>query len=202
MWLPRHAAQDVLFDPGVWEALTDPDSVPVSDMAIGLDVPPSRDAATVCVAGKRADGRLSLEWYRTDPGVAWVPQWVSERLNGGVRAVVIDDRGGLAELDWAGVKVRPTLAGSREVSVAAGLVYDAITERTVRHRGQVELTQAVLGAKQRPIGGAFGWDRKAPSSSVLVAASLAAWGVTCERPRRPRRTGEGRTSGGRHGFIM
>jgi phage terminase large subunit-like protein len=198
MWLPRHAAEDALFDPGQWEALTDPDSQPVSDMAIGVDVPPSRDAATVCVAGKRADGRLTLEWYRTEPGVQWVPAWVSQRLNGGVRAVVIDDRGALAELDWASVKVRPTTAGAREVAVAAGVVYDAITEGTLAHRGQVELTKGVLAAKQRPIGGAFGWDRKAANSSVLIAASLALYGVGCERPARPRR-GDGN---GRRGFVQ
>jgi hypothetical protein len=36
-------------------------------------------------------------------------------------------------------------------------------------------------------GQAFGWDRKAPGSSVLVAVSLALWGVDCDRPARPRR---------------
>jgi hypothetical protein len=57
------------------------------------------------------------------------------------------------------------------------------------HRGQLELTRAVLSAQQRPMlgGAAFGWDRKAPGSSVLVAASLAVWGVSCVRPARPRR---------------
>jgi hypothetical protein len=40
----------------------------------------------------------------------------------------------------------------------------------------------------RPVlGRAFGWDRKAPSSSALLAVSLALWGVDCERPARPRR---------------
>ncbi|OBK82481.1 hypothetical protein A5649_09105 [Mycolicibacter heraklionensis] len=61
------------------------------------------------------------------------------------------------------------------------------------HQGQVELSRGVLSAKQRPMlgGQAFGWDRKAPGSSVLVAASLALWGVSCFRPARPyvRRTG-------------
>jgi hypothetical protein len=59
----------------------------------------------------------------------------------------------------------------------------------LRHRQQVELSKGVLGAKQRPMlgGQAFGWDRKAAGSSVLIAATLAVWGVQCERPLRPKR---------------
>ncbi len=154
-----------------------------------MDAPPSRDDATVCIAGRRADGRLHVEWYTTGPGVTWLPQWVDAHVNPRVRAVVVDERGALAELDWPGAKIRPTFTGHREVAVAAGLFWDAVTDGTLAHRGQVELTRAVLSAKQRPMlgGQAFGWDRKAPGSSVLVAASLALWGVDCDRPARPRR---------------
>lgn len=188
MWVPR-AADGTVFDPTAWEALTDQTSVPLEDLAIGVDVGPSRDAATVCVAGRRGDGRLHVEWYTTAPGVTWLPGWVNAHLDAKVRAVVVDERGALAELDWAAAKVRPTLTGHRDVAVAAGLFWDAVTEGTLVHRGQVELSRGVLSAKQRPMmgGQAFGWDRKAPGSSVLVAVSLAVWGVDCERPARPRR---------------
>ena len=180
-----------MFDPDEWEALSDPASLPSTDVAIGVDVGPSRDAATVCVAGRRADGRLHVEWYETAKGVTWLPDWVDARLTASVRAVVVDERGALAELDWGAANVRPTMVGHRDVAVAAGLFWDAVTEGTLRHRGQVELTKAVLSAKQRPMlsGQAFGWDRKASGSSVLIAATLALWGVVgCERPNRPRRS--------------
>ncbi|OBJ58962.1 hypothetical protein A9W94_15850 [Mycobacterium asiaticum] len=64
-----------------------------------------------------------------------------------------------------------------------------VADAALTHRGQVELSRGVLSAKQRPMlgGQAFGWDRKAPGSSVLIAASLAVWGVTCMRPARPGR---------------
>jgi urease accessory protein UreF len=94
--------------------------------------------------------RLHLEWYTTAPGVTWLPQWVEAHLTAAVRAVVIDERGALTELDWPGVKVRPTVVGHREVAVAAGLLWDAITEGALVHRGQVELTRAVLAAKTTP----------------------------------------------------
>jgi hypothetical protein len=195
MWLPK-AGGTVVFDPDSWESLKDLDSVPFRDLSIGVDAHPSRDAATVCLAAVRADGRLHIEWYVTDQGVTWLPQWVNANLTAKVRAVVIDERGVLAELDWKAVMVRPTVTGHRDMAVAAGLFWDAVTEGTLRHRGQVELTRAVLSAKQRPMlgGQAFGWDRKALSSSVLIAASLAVWGVTCERPERPRRKPGGRVA--------
>ncbi len=90
-----------------------------------------------------------------------------------------------ADLDWA--SVRPHPIGSRDVASAAGLFVDGVSDGTLRHTGQLELTKAVLGAKQRPIGQSFGWDRKAPGSSVLIAASLALFGVSVPRPVRPRR---------------
>ena len=195
MWLPK-AAGAMVFDADAWESLTDPVSVPVMDLAIGVDAAPSRDEATVCLAGRRQDGRLHVEWYTSGPGVTWLPAWVDTHLAAGVRAVVVDERGVLAELDWVGAKLRPTLTGHREVAVAAGLFWDAVTEGTLVHRGQVELTRGVLSAKQRPMlgGQAFGWDRKAAGSSVLVAASLAVWGVTCDKPDRPRRKPGGRVA--------
>jgi phage terminase large subunit-like protein len=188
MWVP-HAAGDQVFDPAGWEALLDPGSVPVTDVAIGVDAGPSRDTATVCLAGRRADGRLHAEWYTTAPGVTWLPGWVAAHIGPRVRAVVVDERGALAELDWAGARVRPTMIGHREVAIAAGQFVDAVADDTLAHRGQVELSRGVLSAKQRPMlgGQAFGWDRKAPGSSVLVAVSLAVWGVTCVRPARPGR---------------
>ncbi len=120
-------------------------------------------------------------------------------MNPRVRAVVVDERGALAELDWAAAKLRPTLVGHRDVAVAAGMFWDTVTDGALAHRGQMELSKAVLSARQRPMlgGQAFGWDRKAPGSSVLVAASLALWGVDCERPARPRRR-----SGERRVIVM
>jgi hypothetical protein len=88
--------------------------------------------------------------------------------------------------------------------VAAGLLLDGISEQTIRHRGQVELSRGVLSAKQRPLGSMFAWDRKgSPGSSALIAASMAILGVTMVRPLRPRRSGDGRNgSSGRRGFVI
>lgn len=196
MWIPTGGAS--VFDAGTWEALHDPESAPLRDIAVGIDAPPSRESATVCVAGRRPDGRLHLEWYATNDGVTWLPEWLEPRLGPKVRAVVVDSRNAAAEVEWRAAGIRPTLAGARDVAAAAGTMFDAVADAQLRHRGQVELTRGVLGAKQRPMVGSqgFGWERKAPGSSVLIAASLALWGVDAEKPARPRRAKPGQDDGG------
>lgn len=188
MWLPTGAAAAQVFDPEVWADLEDDDSKAAVSLAIGVDAPPSRETATVCVAGRRADGLLHIEWYETQEGVTWIPAWLQLRVSGRVRAVVIDERSPLAELDWRSFGIRPTVIKTRDVTTAAGGVVDAVADGAVRHRGQTELTRGVLGAQQRPMlgGAAFGWDRKGPGSTVLIAASLALWGVDAKVVGRPR----------------
>ena len=86
-------------------------------------------------------------------------------------------------------------AGTRDVAAAAGVLFDGVADSGLQHRGQVELSRGVLAAMRRPLmgGQAFTWDRKAPGSSALLAASLALWGVDAAgvqdpRPPRPSRS--------------
>lgn len=201
MWLP--AGGTAVFDANEWERLTDDASVPIRDIAVGVDAPPNRDTATVCVAGRRADGRLHVEWYCTEEGVRWLPDWIAPRLSPKVRAVVVDQRNPCAELDWHAAGVRPTVTNVRDLAAACGATYDAVTGGTIRHRGQVELTRGFLGAKQRPLvgGQGFGWDRAAPGSSAMIAASLAVFGVDATTVLRPRRRKPGESPSRRATII-
>ena len=202
MWVPAGAADARVFDMQVWETLLDEGSRPLEALSVGIDAPPSRESATVCLAGLRADGSFHLEHYTTAEGIAWLVPWVEPRMNPAVRAVVIDSRGALSELPWRASTVRPTEVGPRDVAAAAGALFDAVAEGSLRHRGQVELTRGIGAAKQRPMlaGQAFGWDRKAPGSSVLIAASLALWGVGATSVARPRRRSPGEA--GRRGVVL
>ena len=65
---------------------------------------------------------------------------------------------------------------------------EAVLEQNVFHRGDPRLTTAVEGARQRPIGERWGWDRKTPTVDItlLVAASLALWGLRTLKPTGDR----------------
>lgn len=197
MWIPRGASAESVFSADAWESLLDNESIPETNVAIGIDVPPSRDTATVCVAGMRADGLAHVEWYVTEPGMAWLPAWVAERGTDRLRAVVVDSKNPAADVPWRQHGVRPLLLDARGAAQAAGQLYDTVTAASVRHRGQVELSRGVLGARQRPMlnGAQWAWDRKAPGSSVLIAASLALYGVTAERAKRPLVSAESARAG-------
>ncbi|OYN89278.1 hypothetical protein [Parenemella sanctibonifatiensis] len=183
MWPPAQSSADAIITAQQWDELRDPYTVPDRGIIVGVDASPSRERATVCIAGRRKDGFVHLEWYATDEGVTWLPNWVAARLHPKVWAVVIDERSSVASLDWAAAGVRVTTARTRDIADASGLFVDAVNDRLIRHPGQIELSRGVLEARIRPLAGGFSWDRKAPGSSALIAATLAAWGVGVE-PRR------------------
>jgi hypothetical protein len=73
---------------------------------------------------------------------------------------------------------------TREFAQSCGSLVDAVTNATFRHRGQVELADAVAGARQRQVGDVWLWARASSKVDIspLVAATLA-WGRLPE-PRR------------------
>jgi hypothetical protein len=94
--------------------------------------------------------------------------------------VVVDPTGPagslIAPLEAAGVEVvKPT---TREAAHAAGALFDAVAEATVRYVPRPALDAAVAGARQRPLGDGWAWARKGLSVDLcpLVALTLARWG--------------------------
>jgi hypothetical protein len=63
---------------------------------------------------------------------------------------------------------------------AAGDLFDAVAEATMRYVPRPALDAAVAGAAQRPLGDGWAWARKGLSVDIcpLVALSLARWGHT------------------------
>ena len=66
----------------------------------------------------------------------------------------------------------------REAGQAARQLFDAVAERTLRYVPRPALDAAVAGARQRTLGDAWAWSRRAVSVDIspLVAVTLAAWG--------------------------
>jgi hypothetical protein len=114
-------------------------------------------------------------------GVDWIGDRLLELVGRHDPLGVVVDRSGPAgtsvgPLERSGVEL--TIPAAHDVAQAAEGFYDAVTHRTIVHQGDVRLGRAVAGAKQRPIGQAWGWDRRGTSDDIspLVAASFALWG--------------------------
>jgi hypothetical protein len=72
----------------------------------------------------------------------------------------------------------------REFTTACAQLLDAVTDRSIRHRGNPELDAAVGAAARRTVGEGWAWSRRLPAVDVspLVAGSLALFG---DRHRAP-----------------
>jgi hypothetical protein len=68
------------------------------------------------------------------------------------------------------------------------MLYDAVAQRTLRHLGQPELSDAIAGGVKRPLGDLWAWSRKSSAVDIspLVAATLALWGASTVPDREPQ----------------
>jgi hypothetical protein len=174
-----------VFGAGVWESLTDMRSGITGEPVYAIDVTPDRSRASIGVAGARADGAVHVEVIDNDPDVAWiVDRCVQLDETHGGRGFVIDSGSPagtlVGPLTEAGLRVIPMRG--RDYWQACGGFYDSVMAGTLRHQGthQPELLTAILGARQRPFGDAWAWDRKRVGVDLtpLIAVTLAVWGLT------------------------
>jgi len=176
------------FPPGAWDALAYQGHLEVvGTPCFSVDVTPMRDHSTIGIAANTDAGRPLVEVVETQRGTSWVVPKLQEVFKPYRGAKVIVDRAAWSaslteDIRAAGLTVHETDAA--EVSTAAGQFLEAVLEQKFFHRGDPRLTTAVEGARQRPIGERWGWDRKSPTIDVspLVAASLALWGLRVLKP--------------------
>jgi phage terminase large subunit-like protein len=153
-------------------------------VALGVDITPDRNFAAIGAAGRRASGGRGIELIEHHPGEGWVIHRLVELAERHKPcAVVTSDRALRDKAAEAGLTVH--LAGAGDMASAAAMLYDGIAGSApdIYHLGQPELTAAVAGAMKRPIGDAWAWDRRSPSTDIcpLVAVSLALWGLATPR---------------------
>jgi hypothetical protein len=157
-----------------------------------------RSRAAIAACGRREDGKLHVEItatpLRTDNrnGTAWViPRLAELAARHKPAAIVIDEFGPTGSLipaaEDAGLEV--TRVGTAAAARAYGMFYDGISGddrdgRVIRHIGQPELTAAVAGAKRRPLGEGFAWDRNSATVDItpLVAVTNALYGYAIRPP--------------------
>jgi len=181
-------SDDELFDRDEWAAIFDRgfaersiDGPPI----LAWDVSPDRAWASIGAAGYRPDDLMHVELIERRRGTGWLAGRLGElaRRHGVTEgSVLVDGRSQAASLipaveEELGFEV--TVVSTAEYAEACGNFYDAVPQKTMRHGGQPELDEAVLGAAERPLGEASAWGRKKSSTDItpLVACTIARWGA-------------------------
>ena len=190
-WWDDGGSADAPFDYAKWTALADHLGAghDLTDVRLAVDMPQDRRSTAIIACGRRPDGVPQIEVVKVAPGVDWVlPAMAELKRRRKVREVVIDGASAAASLVPAltldGHKV--TTTNGREMAAACGSMFDAVEQSALRHVPHADLAAAVEGARRRPLGDAWGLDKKNAQVDIapLVGAVLAHWAVTRTRPRK------------------
>ncbi|HEY2301391.1 MAG TPA: hypothetical protein VGH66_05840, partial [Acidimicrobiales bacterium] len=142
---------------------------------------PDRGAASIGVAGWRADGRRHLEVVDHRPNTDWVVGRLRELERRWQPWPTVIDPGspaGALLVDLAAAGVATETVSTREYAQSCGQFFDAVVEGKVRHLEQPVLNLAVFAARKRPLGDAWAWVRKTGADvSPLVSVTLAHYGL-------------------------
>jgi phage terminase large subunit-like protein len=190
------AATNAVIPFDVWDELIDRTSQPLDPVTFAVDIAPDRSASSIGVAGRRADGTWHVEVAENRLGTAWVVGRLVEMRRWSSLPVRIDKGSAAASLiptlNEAGIAVQTV--GATEYAQACGAFYDAALAARMCHIDQTPLTAAVQGARKRPLGDAWAWNRKDSSVDItpLVAVTLAMHGHAEMVATAPRSSGRGR----------
>jgi phage terminase large subunit-like protein len=166
-----------------WRAAVDGASQLRGTPVFAIDITPSREHASVAVAGWRHDGRVHLELVDNRQGTDWIVARVEELYRKWHPwPVVVDPASPAGSLlvDFAALGVPTETISARDYAHGCGAFYDAVvaSPSTAVHRDQPSLNLAVAAARKRVLGDAWAWARKVGGDiSPLVAVTLARWGL-------------------------
>jgi hypothetical protein len=194
MWDAAQGFQ--VIDPGVWGGLADNVSQVEDPVAFAVDVAPMGRAASIGLAGRRADGRFHVEVVKNARGTEWlVPALETLRERWAPCAIVLDRVGPAAAVTLT-LKEKGfdlLLTNSTEMAQACGGFLAAVTAGDLRHGDQPLLNAALGAARKRSIGdGGWGWNRRDEGQDItpLVSTTLALWGFQ-QAAAKPRRKSNG-----------
>jgi hypothetical protein len=177
-----------------WNELEDPDSEldpdePVPHVVVGFDMSPDR-RVSVSVVGRRADRLLHHDhvgrFDGTNSAIAAIVS-IYERTDAYVMQIVCDGEPQNLDLmgrlkDHVGDRVLRTENASRVGVQSCGALVDLVNEERFRHRGQVELSDAIRGAVVKTFSDSWVYSRARSRGDVspLLAAAAALWAADQE----------------------
>lgn len=177
-WTVAHEAPVISLD--VWDSLFDVSSRRGESLTLAFDSAPDGSRSSIAVASERADGFIHSEVVAVGDGTGWLAAEV-ERLYTAHKPylIVCDSRSpaanALPALLAANVPVTELPAGERPKAFSAFCA--AVFDGKLRHVGQVQLTEALVGAVKKPNGDAFSWSRRSSTVDIspLVAVTEAVY---------------------------
>jgi phage terminase large subunit-like protein len=175
-------------DVGQWADLLDKSSKRDGDIALGVDIAPNRDYASIALYGKRSDGLGHGQLIDYRAGTDWiVPRLIElcEVLDpvaigmgtGTAKSLAPDlkEVGIMAPEDEDQPQRGDLLAiGGADMAAACGHVIDDVRQSAIRHIGQQQLDTAVSGAQTRQTGDTIAWSRKNTESDIAPLVGLTA----------------------------
>jgi hypothetical protein len=180
----------------VWEDAIDRTSQPLDPVTFAIDVAPDRSASSIAVAGRRQDGKWHVEVAKNELGTAWVVGEIIRMRRWSAQPVIIDSISAAASLvpalTEAGVDVRQV--SGAEYAAGCGLYFDTALAGQLHHIDQPPLTAAIVGARQRPLGDRWAWNKRDATVDItpLVSTTLALYGAAERAATAPKNRRKGR----------
>jgi hypothetical protein len=148
-----------------WVSARDPESFPVGEVVIAIDIPPSGDRAVITMAGYNADDKIHFGVIAYERGTSWVAPRLAQLQNkhdlmcgilwqpdAPVKAIK-------SQLEMEGVSMKDISAAT--FSQYCGAFKNHMTSDGCRMRPSSLLDTAFASAERRiSIEGAWRWDRR------------------------------------------
>lgn len=190
-----HSESEALIPADVWDAGAT--SEPLGrglPIAFSVDVPPSRDVATICAAAQLPDGRVRFEIVdRVDNFHVIADKLKALQARWEPAAIVVDAVSAAGTLidDLRRDRVRTRQLSGRQYTEACARFYDLAMNGQAEHGGQAELNEAIAAAerKSKSNSSVWVWARKntATDISPLIGCTLALHGLTRVKSDKKKR---------------
>ncbi len=179
-----------------WHELVDPESAvweageSIAELVVAFDVSPARKVSVV-VVGYREDERLHADFVGCYEGASAAVRAIASiynRPDGDVRYIACDGTPENLDLlarlrqEYVSEEALCFENASRVGPTACSALIDLVNEGRFRHRGQLELTEAVRGAVVRPFSDSWLYSRSRSRTDVspLIACAVGLWKADVE----------------------
>jgi hypothetical protein len=168
-----------------WGKLSDPTATVTGPVALGVAIPRDRSSSTVSVSWLHGERVFSA--VTRLPGTSKAVELIRRKMNEHDVVDVSLHSGGpagtlVADLEAEGVEV--TTVSTQEFAQATGAYRDGITNSSVGHVDQYELTEALRIAPLRTTGDGEMWDQRDEMKDIapVVAVTLSTQGFVKHAP--------------------